>query len=445
MKNLQFSMLAFFLIIALVGLVACGGNDEPSANEGDPEQEQEVDNEGEEEPAVEEESYDLGGRVIRIAQHWDMTPEGGTEIGDLTVERWHEVEEKYNVKIEWVVVPWEEKVDQLTSTILAGEPFADIVGLDANQVAPLIQQDYVYALDELIDLNESQLSQALQDIYTISGNVYMFGHQVNQSGGMYYNKTMFDQAGLPDPFELQQAGDWTWDAMLEAAIRLTDGTTYGLSADPSMLGEYLVVTNGGQYLDETTGQVTIDSANAIEAYEFMSALYNENRVIKENEGNNWEDPRRYFTEGLVGMTQGFVWEAEGRAETPFEWGYVFWPKGPQVEDYKTPVNNVEGLVIPKGVEDADIVYKIWEDMQVWEYSGEDVVEWFEMVMPSLEAVDTATLMLNQIAANYWGAYGISDAFYEMHDNIASGAESPSQAVTSVIGEAQSLVDAFTGN
>ena len=35
--------------------------------------------------------------------------------------------------------------------------------------------------------------------------------EMNESGGMFYNKTMFEQAGLPDPYELQEAGEWTWD------------------------------------------------------------------------------------------------------------------------------------------------------------------------------------------------------------------------------------------
>ncbi|SDY95162.1 ABC-type glycerol-3-phosphate transport system, substrate-binding protein [Evansella caseinilytica] len=446
MKKLQFSVFVVVFILLLFSISACGGENSSSEKEEEPADSTASDENGGEgsDEAKGEAAYDLGGRVIRIAQHWDMTPEGGTEIGDMTVERWKEVEEKYNITIEWIVVPWEEKVNQLTSTILAGEPFADIVGLDTTQAAALIQQDYLYALDDLVDLSTVKLPQAIQNIGTLNGKVYLFGHQVNQSGGMYYNKTMFEQAGLPDPYELQQAGEWTWDAMLDAAKTLTDGTTFGLSGDANLLAEYSLATNGGQILDMDTGEMTIDTPNAIEGYEFMSALYNEHRVVKPNEGNNWEDPRRYFTEGLVGMTQGWVWEAEGRVETPFEWGYVFWPKGPQAADYVTPISSVEGLAIPKGVEDPEIVYQIWEDMQVWEVAGDDVIEWFETVLPNVESVDTATRMLEKISSNYWSAFQIEEILWDMNENIATGAESPAQAVASVKGEAQARVDEFMG-
>ncbi|KAB8125805.1 extracellular solute-binding protein, partial [Gracilibacillus oryzae] len=390
------------------------------------------------------EAVDLGGRTIRIANHWDLTPQGGTELADALVERMKEVEEKYNITFEFIVIPWEEKVNQVTSSIIAGEPLADIVGLDSAQAASLIQEDYLIPLDDIVDLNDIYLPKKLQEMGTFHDKVYMFNNQLNQSGGMYYNKTMFEQAGLPDPYEQQQNGEWTWEAMLEAAKTLTTGDQYGMSADPNILAEYLISSNGGQILDTSTFEVMIDSPEAIEAYEFMASLYHEHRVIKPNEGNNWEDPRKYFSEGLVGMTQGWIWEAEGRAETSFEWGYVFWPKGPKGTDHQIPLSNSEGLTIPVGVEQPEIVYQIWEDMQLWDRSEEGVLEWFEQVMPSMEAIDTAAQMLDNISVNYWQAYNLQDAFHEMNENIATGAESPTQAVSSVKGEAQARVDEFIG-
>lgn len=434
MKKFKLSTVFLLVFVLLIGLVGCSSGEEAST---EPEEET-----TEETTTTEEEAVDLGGRALKFANNWDMTPEGGTEYGDLTVEYFEKVQEKYNVSVEYVVVPFEEKVNQLTTSILAGEPFADLVSLDSTQAAQLIQQDYLIPLDDILDLNTIKMSDAQKQMYTIDGKVYMFGHQLNQSGGMYYNKTMFEQAGLPDPYELQQKGEWTWEAMLEAAKKLTTGDTYGLSADPNLLMEYLIATNDAYVLNPETYEVELDSENAMEALEFMYALYNEHKVIKPNEGNNWEDPRNYFTEGLVGMTQGWVWEAEGRADTPFEWGYVFWPKGPKADDYVTPTSSVEGFTIPVGVEDPEIVYRIWEEMQVWEMAESSVIEWFETVLPSEETIDTATQMLTKVKTDFWKAYNLEDAFYEMNDNIARGVETPAQAVAKVLEQAQARVDDF---
>ncbi|MCR2821512.1 ABC transporter substrate-binding protein [Lederbergia panacisoli] len=438
-KKLSFLLMVIFVLL----LSACSGGKE-TAGEKDPVKED--DPPKEEEPAAEEEepTYDLGGRVIKIVNHWDMTPQGGTELGDLSVQKVKEAEEKYNVKIEYVVVPWEEKVNQLTASVLANEPLGDLVGLDTNMTAAMVQQDYLYALDDIIDLSTSKISDTLKKMGTFNEKVHLLKHEINESGGMFYNKTMFEQAGLPDPYELQEAGEWTWDAMLDAAKKLTTGSNYGLSGDANLLGEYSIVTNEGQVLDTTTGELTLDSPNAMEGLEFMNSLFNEHKVVKPNEGDTWNNPRQYFTEGLVGMTQGWVWEADGRSDTPFEWGYVFWPKGPKASDYKTIVSSAEGMTIPKGVEDPEIVYQIWEDLQLWELSQDGVVEWFENVMPNEESVNTATEMLEKINANYWAAYDLNDAFWGTYASIANGEESPSQAIAKVKAEAQARVDKFMG-
>ncbi|MCD8501078.1 MAG: hypothetical protein LRY71_04555 [Bacillaceae bacterium] len=105
MKRLKLVSILIALFILLVGLTGC--NDDKSATE--PEQEPSSVNDSKETEDTDEVTYDLGGRTIKIANHWDMTPEVGSYIGDLYVEKWREVEKKYNVNIEWVVVPYEEK------------------------------------------------------------------------------------------------------------------------------------------------------------------------------------------------------------------------------------------------------------------------------------------------------------------------------------------------
>ena len=430
------------LLAACSGGETSGGKEEPAKDNGaDAEEVAKVEDE---EVAEDEVTYDLGGRVIRITNHWDMTPVGGTEIGDLKMERWAEVEEKYNVKVEFTEIPYEEKINQLTSTILAGEPMADIVGVDSNEAASLVQQDYVFALEDIIDVSSSKMTDAMKDMGMFNGKLHLFRNEMLESGGLYYNKTMFEQAGLPDPYELQEAGEWTWEAMLDAAKKLTTGTQFGLGADPAMLGEYLIFSNGAQLLDTDTGEVTFDSPEAMEGLEFMSALINEHKVYKQNEGSNWNDPRQYFNEGLIAMTQGWTWEAEPRLELPFEWGYVFWPKGPNATDHVTPVSNSSGLVIPKGVKDPEIVYQIWEDMQLWELEEEGVIEHFEKILPNEGSVKTALEGLENLHINYWPSYGLHYTLWGTFENIAKGTESPAQAITKIKDEAQAHVDEFLG-
>lgn len=455
MNKIRLSSLFIISLILIFGLMACSNNDSPKDANADPGNENVNtndnnagdDNGGENEDDSEnlEEKYeavDLGGRVIRIANHWDMTPEGGTELRDQIVKRHEYIEEKYNITIEYVEVTFDEKINTLTSSILANDPFADLVSLGSSDVTALYNEDYLIPFNDVVDMDDLQIPDNIVEMGMFGDNLLMVSHQMNQSGGIFYNKDLFEQAGLPDPYELQENGEWTWDAFLHAAKELTTGDQYGLSGDPNIFANFFIASNDEDILDTDTLEVTIDSPKAVEALEFMAALYNDHRVVKPNEGDNWENPRQYFTEGLVGMTQGWTWEMEGRADTSFEWGYVFWPKGPQADDYYVPVDDYEGLTIPAGVEDPAMVYQIWEDLQSWEIIDDERNEWFELISPNIETYETIIQMQDHIRPNYWPAYGIGEAFYDTNANIAEGNESPSQAVAKVKGEAQSLVDEF---
>src|SRR5690625_3887355 len=450
LTKMKFPKRVFSLILVAViflFLAACEGEEkEGLGNNGEEtNNENNVNNE-----ETTEETYDLGGRKITIASHFDMSPEEGTEMGDLQYERWKEVEEKYNISIEWIEIPYDQKVEQLTTTSLAGEPFADLVQLGTLEAAGLAQDDFIYALDDLIDLSETKMTEGVQDIGRVNpdGKVYLLGTlgSLAEGGGIYYNKTMFEQAGLEDPYELQQKGEWTWETFLNAARALTTGDQYGLSAEPFRLGSWLILSNDAQFLDTETGEIKLDDPHTMEALEFMADLYNVHDVIRPNDrSSDWEDPPIFFNEGLVGMTTGMTWESsEERQEAPFDWGYVYFPMGPNATDYGALRDSGGGMVIPKGLEDPELVYKIWEDMQIWEYEREDQVNWFESIFPNQESVDTATQMLDNVKVHLWSVYNLADAFYGCYDSISTGEESHAQTTAQIKPEAQGRVDEFIG-
>src|SRR5699024_3620501 len=122
-----------------------------------------------------EETYDLGGRTIEINFHADMTPQDGTETGELAYARWKEVEEKYNVTIEFTEIPYDEKIDHLTTTVLAGEPFADLVRMDPTQAASLAQEELILPLDDVINISQSKMSEPAKESGRVNpdGKVYM--------------------------------------------------------------------------------------------------------------------------------------------------------------------------------------------------------------------------------------------------------------------------------
>ncbi len=456
MKKMKAFSVVLLIFALLLSAVACGGGTGPeqTASEGNsdgandanaPEQENTDGDKSNDASVV----FDMGGRTIRLAAWWDGTPKADTELGELSVQRHKEVEKKYNVKIQYINVPFNEMVQKVTSTALSGEPFADLIRLEHRWIPGLLAGGYLKPLDDFLQVTrEDVLPKTVQLLGTFNGKLYGFNDSANESGGLFYNKTMFKREGLPDPYELQQKGEWTWDAFLDAAKKLTKDTNgdgkpdqFGLGADPTILANYLIHSNDGKVVDAETGEVAFDSPNAIEAYEFMADLYNKHKVIKPNEGNNWEDPRKYFTQGKVGMTQGWVWEGPDRKQNMTdEWGYVFFPKGPKASDYVVPVTNSNMWFIPAGAKDPGKLYEIWKELVLWDKLEEGFNEWLEQSLPDENSIDTAKQMPSKMRMENWEGYNLGEVLYAMNDRIAKGEEPPATAVAKVKSEAQSRIN-----
>src|SRR5690625_7540576 len=94
LTKMKFPKWAFsFILVAVIFLFldACEGADKENLGSHGEEMNNE-NNVNNEETA--EETYDLGGRKITIASHFDMSPEEGTEMGDLQYERRKRSEER---------------------------------------------------------------------------------------------------------------------------------------------------------------------------------------------------------------------------------------------------------------------------------------------------------------------------------------------------------------
>jgi len=150
----------------------------------------------------------------------------------------------------------------------------------------------------------------------------------------YFNKDLFDRAGVPYP-----TAQWTWDDMLNAAQRIADPTLdppiYGIITDMNRADFLpLIYQNGGSVVDSLlepkkftfTDPATIE---AVEWYVSLSLSYGVaptpreltriggfNRAILDQRGAMW-----YGSMSENGNTWGVEW--------PFEWGVVPPPRNKQ--------------------------------------------------------------------------------------------------------------------
>ena len=160
--------------------------------------------------------------------------------------------------------------------------------------------------DKIADSSEIDPANYPEDIwglYTYDDKYYAVPKDVDTIA-LWYNKTLFDEAGLEYP-----TADWTWDDVTEAAKKLTkdDGSQYGLAMGngSNQDGYYnMVYDNGGYIINDDKTQSGWDDPKTIEAMQTMEGWINDGVMPSlETMSENGNDV--LFESGKVAMiTQG---------------------------------------------------------------------------------------------------------------------------------------------
>ena len=183
----------------------------------------------------------------------------------------------------------------------------DVFVMNAPHFSTYQAEGKLLSIDDLLstttEINMSALPQSLTDIYKSGSRQY--GIPIDYDTiGLWYNKTLFDQAGISYPNR-----NWTWSDLLSAAEKIDalQDDIYGfIAGDVGQLGYYNTIAGCGGYvvkdgkfgLDDEKTQAGIQAW--VDASKYSPSL---------DEISNSGGPHMLFMKGKVGMTFGGDWEA----------------------------------------------------------------------------------------------------------------------------------------
>jgi multiple sugar transport system substrate-binding protein len=116
---------------------------------------------------------------------------------------------------------------------------------------------------------------------------------------VYYNTTLFEEAGLPRP-----SSEWTWAEFRSYARTLTAGDVKGVGIDPNVIRiAPFVWSNGGEVVDDLSSptRFTLDTPEAREALRFIVDLVREDGVVPTEEEVAGQKLETRFVTGKLGM------------------------------------------------------------------------------------------------------------------------------------------------
>lgn len=185
------------------------------------------------------------------------------------------VNKKYpNINVKLELSPDAGAYAQKVSTAIAGNKGPDILEL-AEHTPAFADKSQILPLDDYVERSKLDLTKTfgatVPEIFAYEGQQYAIP---DRSGAMvlYYNKDMFDEAGVEYP-----TAEWTWDDLLSAPQKLTirDGgkvQQWGFSTIswwPYWMT--FMYQNGGQVLADNNRPV-VNSPENIEAMEWYNDL-----------------------------------------------------------------------------------------------------------------------------------------------------------------------------
>lgn len=302
MKMRKFLALLLSLLM-VVGLFAACGQTEPDPTEGAP---AEGDTPATEAPAEEE--------VVTITYSYWGTPDEAASV-QAVADKFHE--EYPNIKVEVMAIPNEEYTTKL-NTLATANQLPDCGIMNENGVLDFASKGL---LADISSMYEGADAMPLESITFKSEGKPVAYSAANEILFMYYNKDMFDAAGLPYPSASEAM---TWDEFIETAKLLTLDANGKNAADPAFDPENIVqygcvvdnwtwqlevwaLSNGGRWFSEDGKECTINDPAVIESIQKVADLTLVEHVMPYNAGLEDNGIQRSIATGNVAMATGGAW------------------------------------------------------------------------------------------------------------------------------------------
>lgn len=200
-----------------------------------------------------------GKQTVRFAM-WDKNQE---KIMKEIADKYMAEHEDVDIQVE--LGTYKDHFTKL-ETQSQGDVMPDIFFMNAPNFLKFSSNDVLEPLDDIIsekNINMDDFPDALKDMYKYEDHQYGIPKDWDL-GALWYNKEIFDEAGVDYP-----TNEWTWDDMVEAARKIKDSNIEGVwpmaaPADTQTIVYDTIPQAGGFVINEEKTKSGYDSPEAIE-------------------------------------------------------------------------------------------------------------------------------------------------------------------------------------
>lgn len=288
---------------------------------------------------------------------WVWDENWATIIGN-SIELW-KAEYCPGAEVDLQVQPWGQYWDLLTTNAAGGE-LQDVFNMSQDRFRFYAENGVLLDLQPYFDqygVDTTLWGTGLVDPYRWGEAGDLYAAPVNwDTIAIFYNKEMFDAAGLEYP-----TADWTRDDFAAAARALTDpeNDVYGAAVYAEYQAGYpnwIAATGVTPVVDADRTMCTLTEPGSLEALNFLKGLYDEGVMpsVSIMGGTSADDAFNFWASGKVAMITGGSWKlSQAVDEVTFDWDVVQLPKHPETGRSRSIVHAV-GYVASARTENPDL-------------------------------------------------------------------------------------------
>ncbi|WP_019637072.1 ABC transporter substrate-binding protein [Paenibacillus fonticola] len=244
------------------------------------------------------------------------------------------MEQNPNIKVDYTTIPnGTQYVAKMQAMQLGGEA-PDVFFLQSDYYRDFVKRDFLLNLDSYVasDFNPDDLIDSAVSLSTVNGSFYGIESCI-VAPVLYYNKEIFDKAGLPYPPSAPSEA-WTWEEFTEVAKKLTvkkgdqveQYGVYGLEDYYQTIA--LIMSNGGNWFSEDLKSSAANTAEVKEALQKIYDLRSIEGVTPESkllQNSGMSSSQMLQTEKIAMLVNG-SWALQELANMNFEVGVGVLPK-----------------------------------------------------------------------------------------------------------------------
>ena len=322
---------------------------------------------------------------------WGDPPE--IAVWEELVANFHAANPDINVKVE--VADWDSYWDKLRVQTVGGDA-PDIFAMDGPIYPDWQSRGTLLNLQPYIDANPGALSGVYPgplSTYQLADGYFGLPRDF-QTIVMFYNKAMFDAAGIAYPDD-----SWTVDDFRAAAKTLTidkdgNGTTdqWGVSTEVWDMEPFwgpMVYGFGGDVISADYTETLMTKGKALDAFNFITEMVVDDQSIMSD-----EDLESYgydgFLAGVAAMAFSGHWVVPAYNELDFDWAVAPFPSGPAG---RATLVNSAGIVASATTEYPDEAWKFIS--YVISEEGQSTLASLGFAIPVSKAAATGPAYLEQ--------------------------------------------------